>query len=116
MKDAGIDEIIVYCVNDAAVMTAWAKDQGIIDDDDDSSEESSSMITFVADPTSALTKATGMELTAEGPVSVGLIGPRCKRHALWVVKGTIQHVAIAESEFDPAGDDFPEKTLGKNTF
>ena len=25
----GIDEIIVFCVNDAAVMDAWAKDQGI---------------------------------------------------------------------------------------
>jgi peroxiredoxin len=82
-------------------MGAWGKDQGIED----------SMITFIADPTSALTKAVGMEMTHEGPVGVGLIGPRCKRHAMWVVDGEVKAVAIAESEFDPAGDDFPEKTL-----
>ena len=29
VRDAGIDEVIVYCVNDAAVMEAWAKDQKI---------------------------------------------------------------------------------------
>ena len=102
LKDAGIDEIVVYCVNDPAVMGAWGKDQGIED----------SMITFMADPTSELTKAVGMELTHEGPISLGLLG-RCKRHAIYVVDGEVKGVAVAESEFDPAGDDFPEKTLGK---
>ena len=29
LSEMGIDEIIVFCVNDAAVMDAWAKDQGI---------------------------------------------------------------------------------------
>ena len=28
LKAAGIDEVLVYCVNDGAVMDAWAKDQG----------------------------------------------------------------------------------------
>ena len=29
MRDSGIDEVLVYCVNDAAVMEAWAKDQKV---------------------------------------------------------------------------------------
>ena len=51
-----------------------------------------------------------MELTHEGPNSLGLIG-RCKRFAMIVENGIIKDVAVAESEIDPAGDDFPEKTL-----
>ena len=81
-------------------MTAWAKDQG--------TEES--MISMFGDPTSAFTKAVGMELTADGPIGKGLIG-RSKRFAMLVDDGEIKDLAIAESEFDPAGDDFPEKTL-----
>ena len=29
LKEKGIDEIIVLCINDGAVMDAWAKDQGV---------------------------------------------------------------------------------------
>ena len=29
IRDLGIDEVLVYCVNDAAVMEGWAKDQKI---------------------------------------------------------------------------------------
>ena len=46
LKELGVDEVIVYCVNDAAVMEAWAQDQGI----------GGSMVTFLGDPTSTLTK------------------------------------------------------------
>lgn len=81
-------------------MTAWAKDQGVED----------SMISMFGDPSGEFTKAVGMELTAEGPASVGIIG-RCKRFAMYVVDNVVEAVAVAESEFDPAGDDFPEKTL-----
>ena len=81
-------------------MTAWAKDQGVED----------SMITFLGDPTASFTKAVGMELTHEGPIGKGLLS-RCKRFAMLVDDSTVKGVAIAESEFDPAGDDFPEKTL-----
>ena len=100
LKEAGYDEIVVYCVNDGAVMKAWEKDQGTED----------SMITMFGDPTGAFTKAVGMELTDEGPIGKGLIG-RCKRFAMVVDDGKITAVAVAESELDPAGDDFPEKTL-----
>lgn len=89
----------MYCVNDGAVMKAWAADQGI----------EGSMITFMGDPSGTLTKALDMELTHEGPNSIGIIG-RCKRHALHVVDGEIKHLAIAEADDDPAGDAFPEVT------
>jgi len=50
LKMRGIDEVLVYCVNDGAVMGAWAKDQG--------TEES--MITMLGDPSRALTDALDM--------------------------------------------------------
>jgi peroxiredoxin len=100
LKEAGVDEVVVYCVNDGAVMQAWAKDQGIY----------GSMIQMFGDPAGEFTRALGMEMTHPGPASVGIIG-RCKRFALHVVKNIIQHVAIAESEDDPAGDSYPEVTL-----
>jgi peroxiredoxin len=81
-------------------MKAWAADQGI----------ENSMITFLSDPYSEFTRACDMELTNEGPRSLGLIG-RTKRFAMIVEKSIIKDFAVAESELDPAGDDFPEKTL-----
>jgi peroxiredoxin len=81
-------------------MTAWTKDQGV----------EGSMITMYGDPSAEFTTAVGMEMTADGPASLGIIG-RCKRWAMLVDDGVVKGVAIAESEFDPAGDDFPEKTL-----
>eukprot|EP00934_Nitzschia_sp_Nitz4_P005742 Nitzschia sp. Nitz4//scaffold138_size62050//21888//22358//NITZ4_006386-RA/size62050-augustus-gene-0.22-mRNA-1//1//CDS//3329535761//5732//frame0 len=81
-------------------MQAWGKDQKI----------GLSMINLIADPKGDLTKALDMELNHPGPQSVGLYG-RCKRFALYTVKGEIQAVQIAEKEDDPAGDAFPEATL-----
>jgi len=100
LKAAGIDEVIVYCVNDAAVMTAWGENQGI----------EGSMVTFMGDPAGDFTKACGMEMTHPGPPSVGIIG-RCKRWAMHVVDGVVKYVAVSEGENDPAGDDNPEATL-----
>lgn len=91
---------MVYCVNDAAVMGAWAKDQGI----------DGSMITFLSDASGEFTKACDMEMTHPGPQSVGIIG-RCKRWAMIVENNVITGMDVAENEMDPAGDDFPEKTL-----
>ena len=99
-KYNGIDEIIVFCVNDGAVMQGWEKAQGTKD----------TMITMLADPTGEFTRACGMELTAEGPKQLGLFG-RSKRFAMYVVNNVVQAVAVAESESDPAGDDYPEPTL-----
>jgi len=101
LKEVGVEEIIIYCVNDGAVMMAWAEDQGVKED---------SMVTLMGDPYGDLTSALEMEMTHAGPASVGIIG-RCKRFALYVENGVVKIVRVAEAEDDPAGDDRPEVTL-----
>jgi len=103
LKAAGIDEVLVYCVNDGAVMQAWAKDQGV----------EGSLITFMGDPTSTVTKALDMVLDHPGPQGVGLFD-RSKRFAAYVVDGEVKALEIAEAENDPAGDEFPEATCVDN--
>jgi peroxiredoxin len=114
LKEAGVDEVIVYCVNDAACMGAWSKDQGVSDVD---------FINFMGDPTSAVTTALDMELKelGEGQAEVdGLFGPfymglykRCKRFAMYIKDGEIVLTKVAQALSDPAGDDFPEATLAE---
>jgi len=114
LKEVGVDEVIVYCVNDAACMGAWSKDQGVSDND---------FITFMGDPTSALTLSLDMELKelGEGQAEVdGTFGPyfmglykRCKRFAMYIKDGEIVLTKVAEALTDPAGDDFPEATLAE---
>lgn len=94
----------MYCVNDAAVMQAWGKDQKV----------GLSMLQLMGDPKSELTRALGLELTAPGPtIEAGLWG-RCKRHAIYSVNGTIKAINVAESDDDPAGDRYPESTLAES--
>jgi peroxiredoxin len=81
-------------------LTAWEKDQGT----------AGTIVTMLGDPSGAFTTACDMEMTHPGPISVGIIG-RCKRWAMLVDDGVVKAVNVAESELDPAGDDFPEKTL-----
>mmetsp|Transcript_28980 Transcript_28980/g.61026 ORF Transcript_28980/g.61026 Transcript_28980/m.61026 type:complete len:99 (+) Transcript_28980:332-628(+) len=87
-------------VNDGAVMQAWAKNQ----------KTGLSMLSFMGDPNSKLTKALDLELTAEGPIEV--LGPgRCKRFAMHVVNGVIKAVNVSESPDDPTGDSDPSASL-----
>ena len=99
--------VIVYCVNDPAVMEAWAKDQKIqhpkLGDPD-------GFVYFAADASGEFTKACGLEMTHPGPLGVGIIG-RCKRWAGYVQDGKFSVVNISEYEGDPAGDDYPEMTM-----
>lgn len=85
-------------------MMAWAQDQGV---------KEGGMITLMGDPYGDLTVALQMELTHPGPASVGITG-RCKRFALYVEDGVVQIVRVAESENDPAGDEFPDVTLAES--
>jgi len=105
LKALGIDEVIIYCVNDGAVMDAWAKDQGV---------DESNFITMMGDPSGSVTAALGMVLDHPGPMSK-LGYSRCKRFAAYVEDGTIKVFKVSEGgpmgEEDPAGDDFPEATL-----
>jgi len=89
--------VLVFCVNDGAVMKAWAKKQGI----------EGSIITFLADTRSALTKALGLALFHEGPMSV-LGNPRCQRFSMLIDDGVIKTINVAAAEDDPAGDARPE--------
>jgi peroxiredoxin (alkyl hydroperoxide reductase subunit C) len=78
-KAKGVDVIACMAVNDAFVMGAWAKDQGITD-----------QVVMLADGSAALTKAMGLEfdLTARG------LGLRCQRFALVAKDGKVTHVAV----------------------
>jgi len=93
----------VICVNDGAVMAAWAKAQKV----------EGSMITFLADPRAEFTTAMGMVLGHSGVMAL-LGNPRCKRYALSVVNGTVAHVAVSYSEEDPSGGDNPKDSCAEN--
>ena len=69
----------MYCVNDGAVMEAWAADQGV----------EGSMVTFLADTRRELTEALGMTMHHEGPLHA-LGNLRCKRFALFCDDGVIK--------------------------
>jgi peroxiredoxin len=101
LKAVGVDEVLIYCVNDGAVMKAWADDQGVPED---------GLLSLIGDPYGELTDKLDMELTHAGPKTKGLIN-RSKRFAFYVGDGTVKIVRVAESDEDPAEDDFPESTL-----
>lgn len=101
LKEAGIDEILILCVNDGAVMRAWFDDQKL--------GQEGSIISMMGDPEGEFTKACGMELTDGRPRSAGLLG-RSKRFAMIVEKNIVKYVAVSESPEDPAGDNDPSLT------
>lgn len=101
LKKAGIHEVIVFCVNDGAVMKAWAENQNIPE---------GGLITFMGDPSSDLTLELDIELNHPGPHGKGLFS-RSKRTAMYIVNGVIKAIRIAEAPDDPAGDDHPDVTL-----
>lgn len=101
LKAAGIDEVVIYAVNDGAVMTGWAKDQGVPEN---------SIIKLYGDPKGEVTKALDLVLDHPGPMSV-LGYPRCKRHSMYVKDCVVKSINVAASDDDPAGDDKPEVTL-----
>lgn len=106
LKAAGVDDIVIYCVNDGAVMQAWSENQGVPTDLSDG------ILHLFGDPYGLVTAALGMELTHKGPMGVGLVG-RCKRFALYIVDGVVKIARVAEKDDDPAGDDFPDTTLAE---
>ncbi|GGG50218.1 peroxiredoxin [Caldovatus sediminis] len=79
IRAKGVDTIVCMAVNDAFVMGAWAKDQGVGD-----------KVTMLADGSAAFTKALGLEmdLTPRG------LGVRCQRFALVAKDGKVTHLAV----------------------
>lgn len=100
LKAKGVTDVLVFCVNDGAVMAAWAKDQKV----------EGSIITFLGDTRSELTQALGLVLDHAGPMGV-LGNPRCKRFSMLVDNGIIKTINVAEADDDPAGDDKPTVSL-----
>jgi len=75
----GVDTIACLSVNDAFVMGAWGKDQGVGDD-----------VLMLADGNGDFTKSIGLELDASG---FGL-GTRSQRYAMIVDDGTVTTLNI----------------------
>mmetsp|Transcript_24768 Transcript_24768/g.44497 ORF Transcript_24768/g.44497 Transcript_24768/m.44497 type:complete len:91 (+) Transcript_24768:370-642(+) len=81
-------------------MMNWAKSQ----------KSALTMLNFLGDPNSELTRALDLELTHPGPISV--LGPgRCKRFAMHVVDGVIEAVNVSETEDDPTGENDHSNSL-----
>mmetsp|Transcript_137028 Transcript_137028/g.273310 ORF Transcript_137028/g.273310 Transcript_137028/m.273310 type:complete len:90 (-) Transcript_137028:249-518(-) len=83
-------------------MTGWAKAQGV----------EGSIVTFLGDPRSELTKALGLVLDHPGPMGV-LGNNRCKRFSMLIEDSIIKTINVAATESDPAGDNDPSVTLAE---
>lgn len=100
LKAKGVTDVLVYCVNDAAVMDGWKQSLGV----------AGSFMTFMGDPHRELTDELGMVMDHEGPVGV-LGNARSKRFTMLVEDGVIKTVNVAEAEGDPSGDGDPSASL-----
>jgi peroxiredoxin len=102
LQRLGIEEVLVYCVNDGAVMKGW-QDSFKLEDDD--------FVKLFGDPAGTFTAQLGLEMDKHpGPIGVGIIG-RSKRFAIYVDDGVVKAINVAAGPNDPAGDDAPETTL-----
>jgi peroxiredoxin (alkyl hydroperoxide reductase subunit C) len=81
LRAKGVELIACVAVNDAFVMGAWAKDQGITD-----------QVVMLADGSARLAQALGLELdlTARG------LGMRNQRFALVAKDGVVTHIGIEQ--------------------
>mmetsp|Transcript_67711 Transcript_67711/g.153137 ORF Transcript_67711/g.153137 Transcript_67711/m.153137 type:complete len:84 (+) Transcript_67711:387-638(+) len=80
-------------------MEGWAKDQGV----------AGSMVTFLADTRSELTKA--LDLVLDAPPAMAVLGnPRCQRFSILVEDGVIKALNVA-GDGVPDEDTFVEKIL-----
>jgi len=85
LKGKGVDKIVCLAVNDAWVMDAWGKEQGVADD-----------IVMVGDGSGTFTEAMGLVMDGSG---FGL-GKRSKRYAAIIEDGTITDLAVDDSGID----------------
>jgi glutaredoxin/glutathione-dependent peroxiredoxin len=81
IRAKGIDQIVCLAVNDAFVLGAWAKENGVED-----------KVTMLADGSGTFTKALGLELDL---VARGL-GVRCQRFALIAEDGKVTHIGVEQ--------------------
>jgi len=100
LKKEGVDSVIVYAVNDGAVMSAWEQDQ----------KTKGSLIRLLGDTRSEFAKKLGLVLDHPGPMGV-LGNHRCKRFSMLVKDCKIKTLNVAAAADDPAGDDRPEVSM-----
>jgi peroxiredoxin (alkyl hydroperoxide reductase subunit C) len=79
LQAKGVDGVACMAVNDAFVMAAWGRDQGVGDS-----------IAMLADGSAAFTRALGLELD----LTARSMGVRCQRFALVAKDGKVTHVAV----------------------
>lgn len=81
LKAAGVDIVACVAVNDAFVMAAWGRDQGVTDE-----------VVMLADGSANFIKALGLEmdLTARG------MGMRSQRFALIAKGGKVTYVGVEQ--------------------
>ena len=81
LKAKGVETVACVAVNDAFVMAAWGRDQGVTDE-----------VVMLADGSAAFTRALGLELdlTARG------MGIRAQRFALIVKDGRVTYLGVEE--------------------
>ncbi len=82
IKAKGVDAIACLSVNDAYVMDAWGKDQGVGD-----------KVLMLADGLAAFTKAVGLDLD----LSDRGLGLRSKRYAMRVEDGVVRSLNIEDA-------------------
>lgn len=85
IKGQGVDTIACMAVNDAFVMDAWGKAQGVGD-----------KVLMLADGNGEFTKALGLELDAS---KFGL-GTRSKRFSMVVNDGVVEKLGVDESGYN----------------
>ena len=82
LRDKGVDTIACTSVNDHFVMSAWAKDQNVVDD-----------IVMLADGSGEFAKAVGLD----ADFSKFGMGSRSKRYSMIVKDGVVQTLNVEEA-------------------
>jgi peroxiredoxin len=98
LRAKGIDEVACVAVNDAAVLTAWARDQ-----------KSEGKVTLLADGSGDFTRALGLELDLS---KMGL-GIRSQRYSMLVENGLVRSLNLepAPGQVDGSGAEAMLKSL-----
>jgi peroxiredoxin len=82
LKAKGVDTIACTAVNDHFVMSAWAKDQGVVDS-----------ITMLSDGSGEFARAVGLD----ADFSKFGMGPRSKRYSMLVKDGVVEQLNVEEA-------------------
>jgi peroxiredoxin len=89
-NELGVDEVLIYAVNDGAVMRSYANKTKI----------HGSMVSMMGDPSGEFTKECGMQMEQVNS-SLGTV-PRSKPFAMYVVNNIVQYVSVGkENDCDP---------------